>query len=220
MSEEAFQKIMQEFKGFKNKPLHELLLQVLAIYGGRDEHRSNPRAEMAKRLLLSSLLQEMTPSDIVATVAPKYEQASDPKLEYSLRQALSMATLRDGRSSAIHPDFDAFIAYIAQNKEQLPVKLVGLMYSHNPQTAVLSMARVYGDKAAETELADQLKGDSKMSVQLLAARSEWWAHFYVAVMMEKEPSLRTPDLLKKLEQDTDPLVREKVEKLKKQIQQK
>lgn len=129
MPEEAVQEIVQDFKGFKNKSPQELLLQVLAVYGGKDEYRSNPRAEMAKRLLLSNLLQEMTSLDIVAAVAPKYEQASDLKLQKSLRQALNMAVFKNGR---VNPDFEAFLTYIAQNKEQPPMKLIGYMYGLSP----------------------------------------------------------------------------------------
>lgn len=211
MPEEAVQKIVQDFKSLKNKPSHELLLQVLAVYGGRDEYRSNPQAEMAKRLLLSSLLQEMTPSEIVTTVAPKYEQASDPKLEYGLRQALGMATLRDGRSAAIYPNFDAFSTYIAQNKEQPPKKLISFIYGHNPKAAVLSMARIYVDKATEDELVEKLKGDPKAALQALADRPEWWAHLYVVETMKKQPQMRDAAILKMLEKDSNPLVKEKVD---------
>ncbi|MGI6494612.1 MAG: hypothetical protein ACOX5G_00700 [Kiritimatiellia bacterium] len=213
MPEEAVWKIVRDFKGFKNKPPEELLLQVLAVYGGKDEYRTNPQAEKAKRLLFSSLLQEMTPSNIVLAVAPKYEQASDPKLEYSLRQALGMATLRGGRVDVMNPNFDAFSAYIAQRKEQPPGKLVGFMYGHNPQAAVLSMARVYGDKAVETELAEQLKGDPKAMLQSLATRPEWWVRLYVVEMLKKNPQLHDKAVLKKLEQDADPLVREQADKV-------
>lgn len=211
MPEDAAQEIVKKFMGFKNKSPQELLLQVLAVYGGKDEHRSNPHAEMAKRLLLFHLLQDMASSNIVATVAPKYEQASTPKLEYSLRQALAMAIFKGGR---VDPDFEALSAYIAQNKEQPPRKLVEFMYSHNPQAAVLSMSRVYGDKATEAELAAQLKGDPKATIQSLVDWPEWWAHLYVAEMMKKNPQLRDPEIIKKLEIDEHPLVRETVEGLK------
>lgn len=217
MPEDAAQRIVHEFMGFKNKSPQELLLQVLAVYGGKDEYRSNPHAEMAKRLLLSNLLQDMASSDIVAAVAPKYEQASDPKLQSSLRLALGMVIFKGGR---VDPDFSALSAYVEAHKEQPPRKLVGYMYGHNPQAAVLSMARIYGDKSVETELGDKLKGDPKAAMQSLADRPDWWAHLYIAAMMEKEPYLRTPELVKKLEQDENPLVREKVSKLKDQLQPK
>jgi len=210
MSEEAVQKVVKEFKGFKNKPPQELLLQVLAVYGGKEEYRSNPRAEMAKRLLFSNLLQGMTPSDIVAAVAPKYEQASDPQLEYGLRQALGMTTLRDGRVDSDNPKFDAFSSYIAEKKTLPPWKLVGFMYGLNPQAAVLSMARVYGDRTAEMELSATLKGDPKAALQSFADRPEWWVRLYVAETMKKQPQLREEVILKKLEKDNNPLVKETV----------
>lgn len=207
MSEEAVQKVVQEFKGFKNKTPQELLLQVLAVYGGKEEHRSNPGAEMAKRLLLSSLLQDMTSSNIIAAVAPKYEQTADPKLQKSLRQTLDMAALKNGR---VEPDFEPFSAYIVQNKDQLPRKLIQYMYGHNPQAAVMSMSRVFGGKAVETELAEKLKGDPKAVLQSFAERPEWWARLYVAETMKKRPELRDAAILKKLEKDDNPLVKEKV----------
>lgn len=216
MSEEAVQKVVQEFEGFKQKTPQELLLQVLAVYGGKDEYRSNPRAEMGKRLLLSSLLQDMTASNIVAAVAPKYEQTSDVKLQKSLRHALDMAAFKNGR---VDPDFNAFATYI-QNREQPHGKLIGYMYSCSPRAALLSIARVYGEKATEAELADQLKGDPKSIIKSLADRPEWWTRLYVAAMMEKDPSLLNSELMKKLEQDVNPLVREKAFKLKEQLQPK
>ena len=72
------------------------------------------------------------------------------------------------------------------------------------------MSRVYGDKTAETELADKLKGDPKAALQSLADRPEWWARLYVAETMKKQPQLRDAAILKKLEKDDDPLVKGKV----------
>ena len=210
MSEKSVQKIVQEFKGFKNKAPQELLLQVLAVYGGKEEHLNNPGAEMAKRLLLSNLLREMTPLDIVAAVVPKYEQTSDPKLEYSLRQTLGMATLRDGRVDVSNPNFDAFSDFVAQSKEQPPRKLVDFMYGHNPQAAVMSMARVYAGRAAEDELASALNDDPQTALRSLAERPEWWARLYVAEMMKQQPRLRDTAILGKLKKDESRVVRERV----------
>ncbi len=207
MPEDDVQKVVQEFKKFKNRTPQELLLQVLAVYGGKDEYRSNPQAEIVKRLLLSNLLQEMEPLDIITAVAPKYEQASSAKLQKSLRQALDVATFKGGR---VDPDLNALSTYIEQNKNQPPQRLVGYMYSQNPQAAVLFMARVYGGKAAEAELADKLKGDQKTVLRSLAERPEWWARLYVAETMKKTVQLRDTTILKKLEADDNQLIREKV----------
>ena len=71
------------------------------------------------------------------------------------------------------------------------------------------MSRVYGDKTVETELADKLKGDPKAVLQSLADRPEWWARLYVAETMKKQPQLRDAAILKKLEKDDNPLVKDK-----------
>ena len=207
MSEDAVHKIVQEFISFTNHSPQELLLQVLAIYGGKDEYRANPRSAMAKRLLLSALLQDMTSSIIVAAVAPKYEQTSDPMLQASLRMALGMVLFRDGR---IDPDYEAFSTYIHQNNDRQPSRLVEYMYGHNSQAAIISILRACGDKANEQEIINELKGDPKAALPSLADRPEWWAHLYVVDMMERDPNLRTLELLNKLEKGTSPLVREKV----------
>lgn len=78
------------------------------------------------------------------------------------------------------------------------------------QAICLFMSRVYGDKATGAELADKLKGDPKAALQSLADRPEWWAHLYVAETMKKQPQLRDTAILKKLEKDDNPLVKEEV----------
>lgn len=117
-------------------------------------------------------------------------------------------------------DFSRYENILREKKGNIAQGLIRYMYWRNPQAAVLSMARIYGDKNIETNLVDQLKGDKKMVLPSLAVRSEWWVRLYVAEMMGKHPQLRDPVILKKLEQDTDPLVREKASKLKAELQSK
>jgi hypothetical protein len=107
-------------------------------------------------------------------------------------------------------DFSRYEGILREKKQNLPQGLIRYMYGRNPQAAVLSMSRVYGEKVAETELADKLKGDPKAALQSLADRPEWWARLYVAETMKKQPQLRDPAILKKLEKDGNPLVKEKV----------
>ncbi len=204
LTEAGAYKVVEEYKRLKNKTSQELLLQVLAVYGGKDEYRLNPRAEWAKRFLISSMLQDMTPLDIVAAVAPKFEQSTDRKVSHSLRLALDMVIFRGGR---VQPDFTAICIFIEQNKKQPPQKLISYIYSHDPRCAMLSIAHIIQDNAAESELVDILKGEPKMAMESLAVRDEWWARLYVAKMMEQHPALRDSDLVKRLQGDIDPLVR-------------
>lgn len=107
-------------------------------------------------------------------------------------------------------DFSALETILRQKQPDVQSVLVAFMYRRDPKTAVLSMSRVYGNKTVETELADTLKGDPKAALQALADRPEWWAHLYVAETIKKQPQLRDAALLKKLENDDNPLVKEKV----------
>ncbi len=107
-------------------------------------------------------------------------------------------------------DFSRYEGVLREKKQNPPHGLIRYMYGRNPQAAVLSMCRLYGDKAAETELTDKLKGDPKAGLQALGDRSEWWAHLYVAETMKKRPELRDSAILKKLDKNDHPLVKEKV----------
>lgn len=117
-------------------------------------------------------------------------------------------------------DFSRYESILREKKQNPPQGLIRYMYGRDPQAAVVTLARVYGKDVPESEVTAKAKGSVKESVDYFVGRSEWWAHLYVATMMEKEPYLRTPELVKKLEQDTDPLVREKVTKLKEKLQPK
>jgi hypothetical protein len=72
------------------------------------------------------------------------------------------------------------------------------------------MSRVYGNKGDEAELADKLNGDPKATLQFLANRPEWWARLYAAEVMSKNSQLKDPALIKRLEQDTNLLVRTRI----------
>jgi hypothetical protein len=106
-------------------------------------------------------------------------------------------------------DFSRYEGILHEKKQNPPQGLIRYMYDRNAQAALLSMSRVYGDKAIETEVADKLKGDPKAALQSLAERPEWWARLYVAETMKKQPQLRDAAILKKLETDDNPLVKEK-----------
>jgi hypothetical protein len=109
-------------------------------------------------------------------------------------------------------DFSRYEKILRESKENPSQSLVRYMYGRNPQAAVATLARVY-EEGASTEVASKSKGDIGESLQYFACRAEWWAHLYVATVMEQFPHLESPELLKKIEQDTHPLVREKVNKL-------
>ena len=104
-------------------------------------------------------------------------------------------------------DFSRYEVILREKKQSPPQGLIRYMYDRNPQAAVFTFARVFGQDVPESEVAIKAKSGNKESVEYFADRSEWWAHLYVAVIIEKEPSLRTPVMLKRLREDKDPLVR-------------
>ncbi|MFO7535525.1 MAG: hypothetical protein R6X19_07575 [Kiritimatiellia bacterium] len=115
-------------------------------------------------------------------------------------------------------DFSVFETILRDGTSEAVPPLVGYMYKSDPKAAVMSLSRVYGNKATEPELVDKLKGDPKAGLQAFADQPEWWVRLYVAEMMQKHPQLRDPAILKKLEQDPHPLVRETASNVKIKLQ--
>ena len=114
-------------------------------------------------------------------------------------------------------DFSRYEDILREKSQNPPQGLVRYMYGRDPQAAVVSIARVYGHEVPESEVAAKAQSGVRESVEYFAGRSEWWAHLYVTAMMETEPYLRTPELLEKLEKDTNPIVQDKVSKLKEEM---
>lgn len=117
-----------------------------------------------------------------------------------------------GRSPA-DPDFSVYSEIIKSSPTNATQGLIRYMYSKSPQNAVLSMARICGDKTAEAELIAVLACDPKATLQALADRPEWWAHLYVAEVMSRNLQLRDPEILDVLDRDENPLVREVLERI-------
>jgi hypothetical protein len=133
----------------------------------------------------------------------------DAEDEATRKQAFGCLTRAD-RTSKGGIDFSRYETILRENDRKPRQRLIQYMYWRDPQVALLSMSRVYGNKAVETELADKLKGDPKAVLQSLADRPEWWARLYVAETMKKRPEMRDSATVKKLEKDDNPLVKEKV----------
>ena len=148
--------------------------------------------------------------DRVAAILPLLD-TSDITLRKMLYGELKSIDERDNGGSH---DFSQFSALISQRKNDPPAALLRYMFDRDSKVAVLSMASIYGDKAEEAEIADKLKCDPKIALQSLADRPEWWAHLYVAETMKKNPQLRDPAIIKKLEKDDNSLVQEALAEIK------
>lgn len=198
---------LQEMVGGDQKKLVEQLLCFRVKAQG-----------MREALLPMVIMKQLGVSDdtLVQGALP-YLESSDAHV---VKEAAEWLHGTDKDQVTKEHDFRRYKAVLEKTKPSVPSGLIWYMYDRDPQAAVLTVAQVYGQDVPESEVVAKSKSGAKESVDYFAARSEWWAHLYVAAMMEKNPSLRTPELVEKLEQDTDPLVREKVSKLKDQLQRK
>ncbi len=107
-------------------------------------------------------------------------------------------------------DFQRYEQILHDANGKLPDGLIRYMYERNPETALDVMGRVMGKTPPQAELREGLKNDSKAALQSLANRPEWWVRLYAAEMLKKNPQLRDPAILRKLEKDDHPLVKEKI----------
>jgi len=89
-------------------------------------------------------------------------------------------------------DFNHYETILREKKQNPPQSLLRYMYGRNPAAAVVTVARVYGQDVPEPEVAAKARGGVKESLDYFAGRPEWWAHLYVAAMIEQAPHLQTP----------------------------
>lgn len=109
-------------------------------------------------------------------------------------------------------DFQRYEQILHDANGKLPDGLIRYMYDRNPETALAVMGRVMGKTSPQAELCEGLKDDPKAALQSLANRPEWWVRLYAAEILKKNPQLRDLTILKKLEQDVHPLVREQADR--------
>ena len=208
-TEADFKEKLREIEDAAGGP-HELVRQLLLFSADAKDMRE----AMLAGVIVESL--EISQDDITSALLP-YLETSNASVLKEVREWLG--GLDYNRASKQY-DFSRYENILREKKQNPSPGLIRYMYAHNPEAAVLLMARVYGGKATETKLAAQLKGDPKPVLQSFAERPEWWAHLYVASVLEKDPLLRTPELMEILEKDTHPIVQEKVSKLIEEMEPK
>lgn len=207
-TEESIREKFEELRRMAGQD-KDLVLQLLYF----DAHA---RTERDRWLSMAVVKYLAISNETFAEVGLSLLDAED---EATRKQAFGCLTRAD-RTSKGEIDFSRYEGILREKKQHPQQGLIRYMYNRNPQAAVVTVARVYSQDVPELEVVAKAKSGVKESVDYFAGRAEWWAHLYVAAMMEKEPYLRTPELVKKLEQDTDPLVREKVSKLKNEMKPK
>ncbi len=180
---------------------HKKLVEQLFCY------RVNAKG-MRQALLPMVIMKQLGVSDdtLVQGTVP-YLESSDAHVKKEASEWLR-GTDKD-RATREH-DFGRYKSLLEKNKPSVPSGLIQYMFDRDPQAAVVTVAQVYDPDVSESEVAAKAKSGTKESVNYFADRPEWWAHLYVAETMKKQPQLRDAAILKKLEKDDNPLVKEKV----------
>ncbi|MDI6809938.1 MAG: hypothetical protein QME66_13380 [Candidatus Eisenbacteria bacterium] len=212
------------FSGTEDQ-LRNKLEQLKGIVGGNQAklveqlfcYRVNAQG-MREALLPMVIMKQLGVSDdaLVQGMLP-YLESSDTHV---VKEASEWLWGTDKNRATGGYDFRRYKAVLEKAKPRVPPGLIRYMYDRDPQTAVVTVVQMYDQNAPESEVSTKAKSGVKESVDYFIGRPEWWAHLYVAAMIEKEPYLRTPEMMKKLEQDDNPLVREKMSKLNDKLQPK
>lgn len=195
--------LQQMVGGSKSRLVEQLFCFRLNAQGMRDA------------LLPIIIMEQVSVSkpDLVRGVMP-YLNSQDMAV---VKDAVEWLRAKDKDRATETYDFDHYVAVLEESARPDTTGLIRYLYQRDPETALLTMARVYAPDA-EGEFSARLRGNPEDALEYCRDRPEWWAHLYVAAMMEEDPRFRTPENLARLEQDLDPLVRETVSKLKGSLQ--
>ena len=215
-----FSDAIDDFLRLDGSPHTNLLLQVLAVYGGKEEHLTNPHVEMAKRLLIARLIEKMSDSEIIYAVAPSFEACMVPITESAMRQVLGMVSLRGDNANFSNPNFQPFVNYIRNCGDKPPEKLVAFIFNLNPENACLAMTRAYGTEADETELRVLMKQPQDQSMPKLGKDARWWVRLYAAEILTSMEFRRKREILEELVTDPQQIVREKAFEVLRQLDSK
>ena len=200
-TESEVAEIMNDFVALESISPANKLLQVLAIYGGKEEHRIDPHMEMTKRALLANILNKMSQKEVVEAVVPRFELAKDVRMKQSMRHVLDEVAFRGG---SVDPDFSAFTAFIEKQKQDPPQDLVVYMYMLMPEMALREMRKVYSCVRVEGE---DLPHAEIETFKAIVEMGNWWESLYVAEMVRRNPRLRDPELIRQLKEDPSEIVR-------------
>ena len=180
----------------------ELVLQLLYY----QTHAKNEREAMLSSVIIEQLA--ISNEIFVAAGLPLL----DSNDESTRRLGFEVLTRADhGPGGGV--DFTRYEGILREQGQNPPQGLIRYMYYRDPRAAVIAVARGCGQGGSEVELAAKATGNVKEAVEYFVGRPEWWAHLYVVAMMEKEPYLQTPDVMKRLQNDRNPLVREVLARL-------
>ncbi|MHB8862362.1 MAG: HEAT repeat domain-containing protein [Pirellulaceae bacterium] len=211
-----------EMAGSDSQKLIEQLLYYSA-YGTDPAGKHDLKEGMA--LAGFSDLLKISHSQIATALWP-YLGTTDAQLRQKLRDVF------DGFSFTFFQDF---LQSRLRTGQDLPLELIQYMYQRNPAEALLTMARTWAVQQsaeesskrwrpliwAEHVVSDTLwkqehqflektrvEPEAATQIEKLVGDPDWWVRLYAAEILRQHPGFRSAELLERLAQDDNRLVRE------------
>jgi len=212
--------IEKELREIAEKDPEKLVQQVLSC-------RVQSAAESEERsLVVLQLIDYFRIPDtaIVHAVIP-YMGTPNEHLRDSIDLLLRSV---EGRAPPGHPDYSSYSTWITLSKNEPPSELVRRMYRRCPGAALLTMREIYvrepqrvkGLLWAEHVISDTIwkhghgflptstvDSEAATEIEKLSKDDAWWVRLYAAEIMRQHPAFRTPELVSRLKDDPDKLVR-------------
>ena len=188
--------LVDEFRAFEERPIDQLLSQVILAYGGRKEHFTDPNSEAAKRALLSFMIMDMPSDLLVNSVSPYNELAAGTSYKKNYSYVLAYVAFRD---VGHEPNFSPFIEHLNKVKEKgtLPA-LVKYMLSVRPEKALKEVRKIYASKEANAVVLTPEELLSPSVYRSYSSRVQWWEELYIAEKMRQNPKLRDSEVIQLL----------------------
>lgn len=160
------------------------------------------RAGMTAGVVIDRL--QISKDQLLHAIVP-YLDTSEPDLQRQLRNLLgAIDETRDDQA----PDFSRYAPVLRQRSADPPLVLVTHMLATAPDSAFETLVgALIGDATARHSLLRAARTTDETALGKLARNKTWWVRLYVIARLQREPSLRTPALLRGLRDDAHPAVR-------------
>lgn len=187
----------------------EILKQVLVYRSNTlDEYK-----DRASRILVWLLMQRTSDAQILDAIVPVYINETNDALTKQVKYVLDGITLKDGSN----PNYDSFIPYLKEVANIPPSPLIRYMYSLSAKQAVITFEKVYSGDDSAFNIESIIEADDTQKMVGLLKQGDWWKCLYVAKKALQDPSIRNLETMSYLHNSDNPLVRETVAEIEKEI---
>ena len=190
-------------------------------------HAGESDVDLEKRMLAQSIIHQLSipPTEIAKAVIP-YAFTENRHLQGEVQRLLTRV---EGVPRHRTPDFSYYQSLLTANRKDPSQDLVRYMYERSPGQAVLTLEAVYRQPNGPDKLVlwaehvvsdviwkqqhsfleeDQVEPQAVEQLEKLSSHEAWWARLYVAEILRQHPEFRTATIVKRLNEDDHPLVRQ------------